>query len=121
MGKAVQHAHGRAFPHERLLFQGFAPRAADADLSSPSASSIAVCLLGITAAAAGGSKKRQRPNLHVKTASRCMSPRQWEEETPPPPQKLAKTNSPDNNESSRSGNMSRWCCLFITLLAKAAN
>jgi len=50
-----------------------------------------------------------------------VSPRQWEEETPLPPQKLAKTNSFDNNESSRSGNMSRWCCLFITLLAKAAN
>ena len=120
MGRAVQHAHGWALHHEWLLFQGFASRAADADLSSPSASSIVVCLLGITAAAAGGSKKRQRPNLHVKLASRCMRPRQWEEETSLP-QKLAKTNSSDNNESSRSGNMSRWCCLFITLLAKAAN
>jgi len=45
---------------------------------------------------------------------------QWEEETSPP-QKLAKKNSSDNSESSRSGNISRWCFLFITLLAKAAN
>ncbi|KAG2619257.1 uncharacterized protein LOC120665461 isoform X5 [Panicum virgatum] len=95
MGRAVQHAHGWALPHEWLLFQGFASRAADADLSSPCASTVVVRLLSITAAATSGSKKRQRPNLHVKLASRCMRPRQWEEETSLP-QKLAKTNSSDN-------------------------
>ena len=95
MGRAVKHAHGRVLPHERLLFQGFASRAADADLSSPCASRVVVRLLSITAAATNGSKKRQRPNLHVKLASRCMRPRQWEEETSLP-QKLAKTNSSDN-------------------------
>ncbi|RLN19209.1 leucine-rich repeat extensin-like protein 5 [Panicum miliaceum] len=72
----------------------------------------------------GGSKKRRRPNLRIETVPRRMSPRQWEEETPPqltpPPQKLAKTNSSDNGEASRSGIMSGPCCLFVTSLAKAA-
>jgi len=74
-----------------------------------------------------GSRKRRRPNLRIETAPRRMSPRQWDEEmtpTPqqltPPPQKLAKTNSSDNGEASRSGIMSGPCCLFVTSLANAA-
>ncbi|OEL22674.1 hypothetical protein BAE44_0016307 [Dichanthelium oligosanthes] len=77
-----------------------------------------------------GSKKRRRPNLRIETAPRRMSPRQWEEETrtpppllqqlTPPPQKLAKTNSSDNGEASRSSIMSGPCCLFVTSPAKAA-
>jgi len=59
MGRAVKHAHGRVLPHERLLFQGFASRAADADLSSPCASSVAVRLLSMTAAVAGGTRKQE--------------------------------------------------------------
>jgi len=76
------------------------------------------------AAAASGSKKRQRLDLHIKTVWRCMSPRQWKEDSrqklTPPPQKLANTNSSEN-ESSRSRNMSRLCHLFVTLLANMAN
>ncbi|KAG2538461.1 hypothetical protein PVAP13_9NG355300 [Panicum virgatum] len=75
----------------------------------------------------GEIKKRRRPNLRIETVPRRMSPRQWEEETTPtpqqltpPPHKLAKTNSSDNGEASRSGIMSGPCCLFVTSPANAA-
>ncbi|KAF8720707.1 hypothetical protein HU200_023609 [Digitaria exilis] len=75
----------------------------------------------------GGSRKRPRPNLRIKTTQRRMSPRLWAEDTPtppqeltPPPQKLAKTNSSDNGEGPRSSLMSGPCCLFVTSPVKAA-
>jgi len=58
------------------------------------------------AAAASGSKKRQRLNLHIKTVSHCMSPRQWKEETSAAAHPAAAEAGQDE---------------FITLLAKVAN
>ncbi|KAJ1295694.1 hypothetical protein BS78_01G242500 [Paspalum vaginatum] len=76
----------------------------------------------------GSRKKRPRPNLRIETPPPRLSPRHWEEETPPPPpqqltpppQKLAKTNSVNGGEASRSSIMSAPCCAFFASPGKAA-